>query len=69
MGANGRGGKELEKVVIEKSGRGPVLLANDHECGGQVKVTDRTKRKLQVQKVTCSGDRWDDRRAADDEGC
>ena len=30
MGANGRRGKELEKVVIEKSqGRGPVLLAND----------------------------------------
>lgn len=36
MGANGRRGKELEKVVIEKSqGRGPVLLANDHECEGK----------------------------------
>lgn len=32
-GGDGRSGKELENVVIEK---GQVLLANkDHECGGR----------------------------------
>lgn len=36
VGANGRGGKELEKVVIEKSQeRGWVLLASDHEWEGK----------------------------------